>query len=85
MYPLPALVAPPTSPAVPVAEDVSLADLLDLFAVEESAPARRSLRSSASRLRTRVQASSRRAARWGAVRPGTPVTRSTELVTAVEQ
>ena len=71
MNTLPALLTRPTSSLQPVPADqeLDLAALLDLFAPEEPAapPARRSLRSSAGRLRDGVQACSRRAARWGAV------------------
>jgi hypothetical protein len=63
VYTLPALDAPPTPPAVPGTEDMGLADLLELIGGEQPS----SLRVSAGRLLARVQESSRRAARWGAV------------------
>jgi hypothetical protein len=69
--PLPALLTRPTSslPPVPADQELDLAALLDLFAPEDPAvaSARPSLRSSMGRLLAGVQASSRRAARWGAV------------------
>ncbi len=71
MNTLSALLTRPTSSPQPVPADqeLDLAALLDLFSPEEptAAPARRSLRSSAVRLLEGVQASSQRAARWGAV------------------
>lgn len=56
-------------PSSPAEEELSLADLLDLFGAEETAPAseRPSLRASTARLRDWTQQTSRRAARWGAV------------------
>jgi hypothetical protein len=59
----------PTSPSRPVlaGEELCLAELLELFAVEDVPAPRRSLRESGLLLRAFAQDSSRRAARWGAV------------------
>jgi hypothetical protein len=67
---------PPSAlePSAP-ADELTLLELLELFAPEDpaaaSASSRRPLRSSASRLAAVVQGWSRRAAQWGAV-PGMP-------------
>jgi hypothetical protein len=63
---------------LPAAEELGLADLLDLFTPDEPAavvpPAGRSLRSSGTRLRAEARGWVRRAAGWGAppAVPGVP-------------
>ena len=57
------------APSAPVVDELGLAELLELFAVEDvpSTSPLRSLRSSGLLLRDWALDSSRRAARWGAV------------------